>query len=84
MKRLLIAILCTGAAGTAVAADTPRFPVKPIRMVVPFGAGSNSDLLARTVAVRMSEHWGQQVVVDNRPGAGGRARAVNRVPACGM
>jgi tripartite-type tricarboxylate transporter receptor subunit TctC len=40
-------------------------------MVVPFGAGSNSDLLARTVAVRMAETWGQQVVVDNRPGAGG-------------
>jgi tripartite-type tricarboxylate transporter receptor subunit TctC len=47
------------------------FPLKPIRMVVPFGAGSNSDILARTVAVRMTESWGQQVVVDNRPGAGG-------------
>ncbi len=58
-------------AGTANAADALQFPVKPIRMVVPFGAGSNSDVLARTIAVRMAEHWGQQVVVDNRPGAGG-------------
>lgn len=48
-----------------------EFPAKPIRMVVPFGAGSNSDILARTVAARMTESWGQQVVVDNRPGAGG-------------
>jgi tripartite-type tricarboxylate transporter receptor subunit TctC len=58
-------------AGTAAAADMAQFPVKPIRLVVPFGAGSNTDVLARTVAVRMAEHWGQQVVVDNRPGAGG-------------
>ena len=58
-------------AGAAAAADTAQFPVKPIRIVVPFGAGSNTDVLARTVAVRMTEHWNQQVVVDNRPGAGG-------------
>jgi tripartite-type tricarboxylate transporter receptor subunit TctC len=58
-------------AGNAAAADTAQFPVKPIRIVVPFGAGSNTDVLARTVAVRMTEHWNQQVVVDNRPGAGG-------------
>jgi tripartite-type tricarboxylate transporter receptor subunit TctC len=58
-------------AGSAAAADTAQFPVKPIRIVVPFGAGSNTDVLARTVAVRMTEHWNQQVVVDNRPGAGG-------------
>jgi len=68
MKRcLLLAMLIT----TAVAAGAADFPVRPIRMVVPFEAGSNSDLLARTVAVRMAETWGQQVVVDNRPGAGG-------------
>ena len=70
-------------AGTAAAADTAQFPVKPIRLVVPFGAGSNTDVLARTVAVRMAEHWSQQVVVDNRPGAGGQTRAVNRGPLAG-
>ena len=68
MRIILVGALPFNSA--AIAADM-QFPVKPIRMVVPFGAGSNSDLLARTVAVRMSEHWGQQVVVDNRPGAGG-------------
>jgi tripartite-type tricarboxylate transporter receptor subunit TctC len=58
--------------GAALAAD---YPSRPIRMVVPFAAGSNSDILGRTVATRMSEAWGQQVIVDNRPGAGGNIGA---------
>jgi len=52
-----------------------QFPNKPIRIVVPFSAGSATDILARTVAQKMSENWGQQVVVDNRPGAGGTVAA---------
>ena len=64
---------------TALAATMPAaahaaaqaYPTKPIRLVVPFGAGSNSDILARMVGVRLAEAWKQQVVVDNRPGAGG-------------
>jgi tripartite-type tricarboxylate transporter receptor subunit TctC len=48
-----------------------EYPSRPIRMVVPYGAGSISDLLARTVSNRMVESWRQQVVVDNRPGANG-------------
>ena len=55
----------------AAGALAQNYPTKPIRLVVPFGAGSNTDILARTMAVRMAESWGQQVVVDNRPGAGG-------------
>ena len=51
------------------------YPVKPIRLVVPFDAGSNTDILARTMAVRLSQSWGQQVIVDNRPGAGGNIGA---------
>jgi len=73
MKIILLAVSLV--AGAAAAADTAQFPVKPIRLVVPFGAGSNTDVLARTVAVRMAEHWSQQVVVDNRPGAGGNIGA---------
>jgi tripartite-type tricarboxylate transporter receptor subunit TctC len=56
-------------AGTAAAQD--KFPSKPIRMLVPFSAGSATDFLARIVGQKMAENWGQQVVVDNRPSAGG-------------
>lgn len=48
-----------------------KFPSKPIRMLVPFSAGSATDFFARAVGQKISENWGQQVVVDNRPSAGG-------------
>lgn len=47
------------------------YPNKPIRMVVPFTAGSATDMMARLIGPKMAENWGQQVVVDNRPSAGG-------------
>ncbi len=47
------------------------YPVRPIRMLVPFSAGSATDFFARNIGYKMSESWGQQVVVDNRPSAGG-------------
>jgi tripartite-type tricarboxylate transporter receptor subunit TctC len=55
-------------------AQTPApgaFPSRPIRIIVPFSAGSASDFLARQIAQKMTENWGQQVVVDNRPSAAG-------------
>jgi tripartite-type tricarboxylate transporter receptor subunit TctC len=57
------------AAGIAYAQE--KFPHKPIRMLVPFSPGSQTDILARWVGEKMGESWGQQVVVDNRPSAGG-------------
>ena len=55
----------------ATAAEQQKFPTKPIRMLVPFSAGSQTDILARWVGEKMRENWGQPVVVDNRPSAGG-------------
>jgi tripartite-type tricarboxylate transporter receptor subunit TctC len=57
------------AAAPGVAAQ--NFPTKPVRLIVPFTAGSATDLLARRVALQLSDNWNQQVVVDNRGGAGG-------------
>lgn len=48
-----------------------KYPVKPVRLVLPFSAGSAADVLARLYAQRMTESWGQQVIVDNRTGANG-------------
>lgn len=52
-------------------AQAQSYPTKPLRIVVPFGAGGVADLTVRTVAQKMSEGLGQSVVIDNRPGAGG-------------
>src|SRR5688572_18675951 len=58
------------ALGAPAAVSAQEYPVKPIRIIVPFGAGSATDALARTIGPKMTEMWGQQVIVENRPGAG--------------
>ena len=63
---LAVFILAISAAGAA-----ERFPVKPVRVVVPFPAGGSTDLIARQLGQRLTESWGQPVLIDNRSGAGG-------------
>lgn len=64
-----LALALAGVAGVAPAQD--HWPSKPLRMIVPFTPGSASDVLGRIVGQRLGEIYGQQFVVDNRPGAGG-------------
>lgn len=59
------------AAGSAAIAAAPPYPSKPIRMVITYPPGGNTDLFGRAVAQKMAENMGHQVVVDNRGGAGG-------------
>lgn len=74
MKRRMLGSLLGIAAGALVTAGTAlaqAYPTKPIRMIIPFGAGGATDVLIRIVATRMPDVVGQQVVIDNRTGAGG-------------
>lgn len=58
-------------ASLCATAFAQNYPARPIRMILGFAPGGSTDLVARVVAQKMSESWGQQVVVDNRPGANG-------------
>lgn len=84
--RQLAAAICTLAATFAVpAAHAETFPARPIRIIVGFPTGGAPDTLARIISEKISPSWGQPVVVDNKPGAGGNigAEAVARSPGDG-
>src|SRR4051812_21202534 len=70
MMRLATAalVLCLTSAGMAFAQD--GYPAKPIRVVVPFAVGGGTDITIRVIAPKMVEVLGQQLLIDNRPGAG--------------
>jgi tripartite-type tricarboxylate transporter receptor subunit TctC len=71
MKRSTIVLGAALLAAASTAHPQASFPVKPVRMIVAFTPGSETDYFARIVGQKLGERWGQQVVVDNRPGAGG-------------
>src|SRR5579864_2323463 len=68
--RMFAAVLAVLAAGGSVSAQSP-FPSKPVHIFVPYAAGGAVDILARTLGDAVSQKWGQPVVIENRPGAGG-------------
>jgi len=68
-------ILMAGALLVSTAATAQNFPTKPVRVIVPFSAGGATDIVTRVVAQKLTEIWGQTIVVDNRAGAGGNIGA---------
>ncbi len=81
--RIVICMALCAAAGAARAAEPAHYPVKPIRVIVPYAPGGGADIVARVIAQKMSETFRQSVVIDNRAGAGGAIgseMAVRAVP----
>jgi len=70
---------CAASVASALAAPAalaqPHWPTRPVRLVVPFGAGGPADICARVLGERLTRVWGQPVVTENRPGAGGNIGA---------
>src|SRR5260221_3575299 len=72
-----VAVLAT----VAMAASAAGWPTKPVRLIVPFSPGGGTDIIARTLGQKLSETFGQQFIVDNRPGGSGTIGAVTTVKA---
>jgi tripartite-type tricarboxylate transporter receptor subunit TctC len=92
MNKLLKCIFAVGMTVTALlgaalvqAQTAASFPNRTIRIVVPYTPGGTTDIMARNIGLKLTEYWGQPVIVDNRPGAGGwlGLSSVAKVPADG-
>src|SRR3954469_22030223 len=80
IKIMSIGLVTTALAVSALAAD---FPTKPVRLIVPYPPGGGNDAISRLLAPKFTESTGQQLIVDNRPGAGttiGTALAARAAP----
>ena len=73
LQTLLVLAAANVSAGASAqaASGEPAYPIKPIRVVVPFTPGSATDIIARVIGPKLVERWGRPVVIDNRPSAGG-------------
>jgi tripartite-type tricarboxylate transporter receptor subunit TctC len=70
-QSLLQSLLLAAVAGASMPAGAAEFPVRPVRVIVPFTPGSATDIIARFVTPKLADRWGRPVVIDNRPSAGG-------------
>src|SRR2546429_2569809 len=70
-SRKLLALVLSASAFVAFSTHAQKYPAKPVHIIVPFAPGGGSDFIARFTAQRLTEGLGSQVIVENRPGAGG-------------
>src|SRR4051794_18099342 len=71
LSNIALAFACAAPVFALAQTDAGRYPSRAIRVVVPLAPGGPADLVARTVGQKLTESWGQQVVIDNRGGANG-------------
>ncbi len=85
LRKVMQGVLLTGGVVAAAISSGQSYPTKPIRFIVPQAAGGSTDILSRTVGQKLSEAFGQPVVMDNRPGANGivGTEMVAKAPADG-
>ena len=69
--RALLGMACIAAIAMGSLATAQSFPSKSVRFIIPFAPGGGNDVIGRAIAAKLSEQWKQQMIVDNRPGAGG-------------
>ena len=84
-RRILLAAASGLLLTPALRAQTSSWPTRPVKLIVPFTPGGSNDVLGRIVGQKLSDYWGQPVLVENRPGAGGNlgASLVAKAPADG-
>src|ERR1043165_4965738 len=71
MRALMMCSIAAAVALSAAHSWAQNWPVKPVRYVVPFPAGTGNDIVGRLITDKLTRMWGQQVIVDNRAGASG-------------
>jgi len=82
MKKIIVGLLAAlFAAAAAAQSSPPNWPQRPVRFIVPFPPGGATDISARLLGEKLSQIWGQQVVIENRGGAGGSLGATEAARA---